>query len=182
MTPFYKHLKGVLTPEECDRIIAIGNEHGFAEAPITMRDGSQQMFKDVRNNDRVTFHDMLMALELTETIIGEIPKEFKDAKYVKLGSFFRLYRYVPGQYFKPHYDGSFDAGDCASEITVLFYLNDTDGGETVLRPRRAAPRDEWIVIEPKKGDVLMFEHHILHEGKEVNSGKKFVLRTDVFYA
>lgn len=179
---FYKHLPGVLSPELCQAIIADGYNRGFAEAPINMGDGSEVMLKHIRNNERVTFHERNLAATLTHYIEHEIPEQFKDVSFVRLGSFFRLYKYVPGQYFKKHRDGSFKDADSESEITVLFYLNDTDGGETVLMPYGVNMPDSFISISPKQGDVLMFEHHCWHEGKEVNSGEKFVLRSDIFYA
>lgn len=178
---FYKQISGVLSPAECDSIIQLGHEKGFEESLVNMGDGTQQMLKQVRNNERVLFTDPTLALQLEARIASHIPKAFKDVNFVKTGAFFRLYKYVPGQYFKPHRDGSFEDSDSESEITVLFYLNDTDGGETVLMPYGKVLVDDHIRITPKKGDVLMFEHHILHSGEPVNSGEKYVLRTDLFY-
>jgi prolyl 4-hydroxylase len=45
------------------------------------------------------------------------------------------------------------------------------------------PREQWAyrAIAPKAGDALLFEHRVWHEGRQVNSGEKYVLRTDLFY-
>lgn len=178
---FYKHLTGVLTAQACQAIIDRGLNEGFDEAPINMGDGTQVMLKHIRNNTRVLFHDQELAAELTPGILSEIPKQIHDVDFVRLGSFFRLYKYVPGQYFKRHRDGSFEDTDSTSAITVLFYLNDTDGGETILMPFGNTQPDTFVSISPKQGDVLMFEHWFWHEGREVNSGEKYVLRSDIFY-
>lgn len=179
---FYKHIQGVLSPAQCRDIIELGYEKGFEEALVNMGDGTQKLLQHVRNNERVLFTDPALALQLEARIAQHIPKAFKDVVFAKTGEFFRLYKYVPGQYFKTHRDGSHkDTDGTESEITALFYLNDTDGGETVLMPLGKNMVDAHIIISPKQGDVLLFEHHFLHEGRQVNSGEKFVLRTDIFY-
>ncbi|WP_407305451.1 prolyl hydroxylase family protein [Acinetobacter sp.] len=183
---FYKHLSGVLTPEMCVQLRGRGDNQGFEEALVNRGDGTEEMIKRVRNNDRVIFDDDVLALSLEILLRAHLdddfPSEFKGAKFHSTGTKFRIYKYVPGQYFKPHRDGSVDLGTSASEITVLFYLNDTDGGETILMPYGKGQEWAFIPIVPKAGDVLMFEHNFWHEGKPVNSGEKYVLRTDLFYA
>ncbi len=89
---------------------------------------------------------------------------------------FRGYRYRPGQSFKPRYDGAYRASDtCASELTLLLYLNDTfTGGATRFL-------DAGLEVQPRRGHVLLFAHRVLHEGVAVESGTKYVLRSDVMY-
>lgn len=90
---------------------------------------------------------------------------------------FRWYRYTIGQRFAPHYDGCFerDNGE-RSEFTFLVYLNqDYQGGET----RFFEP--ELLVVTPRTGLALVFHHPQLHEGAAVESGVKYVMRTDVMY-
>ena len=36
-------------------------------------------------------------------------------------------------------------------------------------------------IKPVKGQILVFDHNILHSGEPVIEGCKYVLRTDVIY-
>ena len=183
---FYKHLKGVLSAAECESLISRGNALGFEQALVNRGDGTQELITRVRNNERVIFDDNALARELESKLMARLasdfPYTFKDVVYRKAGSHFRLYKYTPEQYFKPHRDGSFQDLDCESEITVLFYLNDTDGGDTVLMPHGKGQEWSFLHFPPKAGDVLMFEHPVWHEGRPVNSGEKFVLRTDLFYS
>ena len=183
---FYKHLKGVLSAAECQALIARGFDQGFEQALVNRGDGTQELITRVRNNERVIFDDNALARDLESRLMlhleAEFPYTFKDVFYKKAGSHFRMYKYTPEQYFKPHRDGSFQDLDCESEITVLFYLNDTDGGDTVLMPHGKGQEWSFLYFTPKAGDVLMFEHPVWHEGRPVNSGEKFVLRTDLFYA
>ncbi len=39
-----------------------------------------------------------------------------------------------------------------------------------------------MTVEPKLGSALLFQHHQLHTGRTVESGIKYVLRSDVMYA
>lgn len=182
---FFKHVKNVLTPQECAILVDRGRSAGFEQAKVNHY-GEQQTMLSVRNNDRFEFVDAELAIRLEQSVRGalgeDFPSEFAQRAFAGAGDHFRMYRYVPGQFFKPHKDGSFDAGSSESEITALFYLNDADGGETVLMPY--GPGQAWahILVQPRRGDLLLFEHNCWHEGRPVASGEKLVLRTDFFYA
>ncbi|MDP2345533.1 MAG: 2OG-Fe(II) oxygenase [Deltaproteobacteria bacterium] len=95
-----------------------------------------------------------------------------------LRSSLRVYRYDAGDKFGIHRDQSYE-GDTAGErsmLTLLVYLNDGfDGGETVLH------EPESLIITPKAGQALWFQHMLLHEGRPVLRGVKDVLRSDVVY-
>ena len=181
---FYKHLTGVLTAQECQVLIARGHGLGFQQALVNNY-GSDELLTHIRNNDRVEFDDQQLAIELGAKLLTALADQFpyhvEHRQYVKPGDHFRMYRYVPGQYFKPHRDGSFKDKELESEITVLFYLNDADGGETVLMPYGLQQKWAHQAFTPKAGDVLMFNHKTWHEGRPVNNGEKYVLRTDLFY-
>jgi hypothetical protein len=63
--------------------------------------------------------------------------------------------------------------------TLLIYLTSSDGGETVFYPEGgAAP----ISVVPEVGMALLHRHGeecLLHEGKAVRSGEKWVIRSDL---
>lgn len=105
----------------------------------------------------------------------------------------RFLRYNPGMFFKSHYDGQYvrqsDASGSArngetSFVTCQMYLNDNfEGGETrflVPPEKRSLPFLSTDVI-PKIGSVLLFQHDLLHEGRPVTAGCKYMMRTDVMY-
>lgn len=43
-------------------------------------------------------------------------------------------------------------------------------------------RDSGLNIEPTAGDALIFEHGLWHKGTPVQSGHKYVLRTDIVFS
>jgi predicted 2-oxoglutarate/Fe(II)-dependent dioxygenase YbiX len=182
---WHRHITGLLSAEECQRLIDRGLKQGFEAAKVNHY-GDQTMMTQVRNNERLEFDDHVLAVELQNKLMialgDDFPHVFANKDYAKAGTHFRMYRYTPGQYFKPHKDGSFQDGEFESEITVLFYLNDAQGGETVLMPYGVSQAWSHIVIQPRAGDVLLFEHNVWHEGRQVTAGEKFVLRTDLFYS
>jgi prolyl 4-hydroxylase len=181
---FYLHLRSVLSPLRCSQIIEQSTLAGFEAAKVNNYGNLEQM-SNVRNNERLEMTDrslaQLLSSALEESAGGRFPRQMEGQGYSHLSDFFRIYRYTPGQYFKPHRDGDVEVDGSVGLVTVLVYLNDADGGETILMPKGYAYKDDWIYIKPRAGDVLMFEHAFWHEGRPVISGEKFVLRTDLFY-
>jgi hypothetical protein len=57
----------------------------------------------------------------------------------------------------------------------MVYLNEGFGGGTTRF------HDFDIDVRPRTGHALLFQHRLLHEGCEVASGTKYVLRSDVMY-
>lgn len=165
-----------LTQEECQDYIRMAEAIGFGEAPITTSHGPV-MRKDVRNNSRVMKDDPELANELWQRAIPWLVTPWRGSVAVGLNERFRFYRYEPGQMFAPHFDGAFRRSeDEKSEFTFLIYLNDDFvGGET----RFFNPG--IFHVQPRTGSLLIFYHPQLHEGTVIESGTKYVLRSDVMY-
>ncbi|RLL99925.1 hypothetical protein CFD26_108461, partial [Aspergillus turcosus] len=71
--------------------------------------------------------------------------------------------------------------------TLLVYLTTCTGGETVFypEPTRANRNPEPIAVAPEVGMALLHRHGercLLHEGREVTEGEKWVLRSDLVVA
>lgn len=172
-------LDHVLTAAESEALLARIESLSPAAAPITTARGFE-MRPDVRNNERVMFDDPALAAALFERLASALPAELHDRDGDPLGrpcglnERFRGYRYSPGQRFAPHFDGAFVRSPLErSELTVLLYLNDAfTGGETAFC--------DWdVAVQPRRGQALLFEHLVRHEGRAVLSGRKYVLRSDV---
>jgi len=117
----------------------------------------------------------------------------------------RIYRYVQGQFFARHYDESntlhFSSPSPDTETTIparttwtlLIYLTATEGGETVFyedasttpSDRSSSSSSKTIAVAPEVGMALLHRHGercLLHEGKEVRKGVKWVIRSDLVVA
>lgn len=187
---FYLHAHNILSKNKCSELISLAENLGFEAANVRFYKGTKKM-ENVRNNSRIEFSDPILSSYLESSLLNNLsnnfpftfhhPKLMKDVNYVKLNPSLRFYKYTPGEYFKPHKDGGYKQGENESLVTVLFYLNDTQGGETVLMPDGAGKPENFIHIKPKAGDILLFNHNAWHEGRPVQDGVKYVLRTDLFY-
>lgn len=176
--------ESVFTKDFCNKILEKANKLGFQTATINI-DGKEKELKTIRNNSRILFSDKSVAKEiekeLLEKLESKFPLSYKDKYYQQVGQSLRVYKYESGQYFKPHKDAHKTVFNRTSLFTVLVYLNDTDGGETILMPNGYGRKDNWITIQPKKGSVLIFDQNLWHEGLPVMSGEKYVLRTDLYF-
>jgi prolyl 4-hydroxylase len=178
--PFVSFATAALPDDLCDELIARVEAQHPAAAPITVGEGREVMRPDVRNNERVMFDDAELAARLFERTRAALPEELEGGVLIGYNERFRGYRYRPGQRFAPHFDGAYFRPDRGvrpegSQLSILFYLNDDFAdGETVLI-------DYDVVVQPRRGSMLAFQHAMLHEGCTVAAGTKYVLRTDAMY-
>ncbi|KAH2503673.1 hypothetical protein KXV76_008321, partial [Aspergillus fumigatus] len=107
-----------------------------------------------------------------------------------------VYRYSTGPFFAQHYDDSnvvaFESPQhklqqARTTWTLLVYLTNCTGGETVFypEPTGANRNPEPIAVAPEVGMALLHRHGercLLHEGREVTEGEKWVLRSDLVVA
>lgn len=164
-----------LSPAQCEALRARFSALPMEEAPITTGAGFVRR-PDVRNNQRSMADDLDLAQALYAVARPHLPERLRGGTLCGLNERFRFYRYTPGQYFAPHYDGAFVRNRLEySLVTVMLYLNEgAEGGET-----RFLDLGETVV--PKTGRMLFFQHRLLHEGCPVTAGIKDVLRTDAMY-
>ena len=92
-----------------------------------------------------------------------------------LNTFLRCYRYGVDQQFRRHEDIAYEFDSHRRTFyTVLIYLNEGYvGGETSF---------EGLVVKPELGMLVMFPHELPHEGRLIQEGIKYTLRTDVVFA
>ena len=174
--PLIFELPAVFTAAECADWIARIQSAGTELAPINTRQGSQ-VESQIRNNRRVIFDDPEWANALFERVKDQVPPEIHDMSLVGVNERLRCYEYQPGHRFAPHSDGAFIRGDGErSWYTYMIYLNDGfAGGETIFFV------EPEVIIRPRVGAALIFQHPIIHEGSEVMAGVKYVVRTDLMY-
>ncbi|XP_055998112.1 uncharacterized protein LOC125683003 [Ostrea edulis] len=175
-------LHNVFTAEECTKYIEDSENRGYELALVNTGVGSQVKATDVRNSSRNIWDSKKEAKKILKRIRDYLPETWNGGKLVELNERLRFLRYDPGEYFKPHMDGSYkrDNGD-ESQITVFIYLNEgfVGGSTTFLSLFDSDDSREEVV--PKTGSVLIFQHNIVHEGSELIKGRKYAIRTEVMY-
>ncbi len=175
---------GLLTPDECTALIERGEAVGFERAAVRTAAGPQRL-PGIRDNDRAAFADAELAAELWRRLRPFVPDAADGAVPIGLDDEFRFYRYDVGQRFNRHKDGVVvKSPGVESRLTCLFYLNgDFEGGETAfyVDDAVAGVRAEVAAVVPRVEDALLFRHDWWHEGWALSEGRKYVLRSDVFY-
>lgn len=160
----------------------------WAEERAGLEDASHPASRDIaaRSCGRAERWDPAAAARLFARLAPLLPAADRARAtgcYEKL----RVYRYRAGgaDRFGRHVDEAAEVGGgAATGATVLVYLTDVEGGETVFY-RGAAGRSEAARFQPEAG-ALLWHHHgarcLEHEALPVTKGIKYVLRTDVVYA
>lgn len=151
----------------------------------------------VRVNDRFQISDPDFARRLWDTtglkeliLEDESIKSLWGGEPMGLNPNIRIYRYSKGQYFDCHYDDSnyltVDSVSVKTTWTLLLYLTSAAegciGGETVFYPHDRKSAAEEIAVSLETGMLLLHKHGddcLLHEGRQVQQGEKWVLRTDL---
>ncbi|KXJ93769.1 hypothetical protein Micbo1qcDRAFT_39011 [Microdochium bolleyi] len=172
---------------------------GFLETlPLTLTPGRPKRGEAVRVNDRFQVLDPAFAQRLwsetglQDVVLGEAARHLWGGEVIGLNPNIRVYRYCKGHFFDSHYDDSNlvslkpnETSEVAGKTTwtVLLYLtDDCVGGETVFYPHGRELEKEAIAVSPEAGMLLLHKHGddcLLHAGREVLQGVKWILRTDL---
>lgn len=169
----------------------------LSSLPLTTTPGKAKRGEAARVNDRFQIEDPVFSKTLWERSgLQYLVESFEDqavfgGKVLGLNPNIRVYRYRPGQFFDLHYDESNrlvfgqERVPAKTTWTLLIYLTTCEGGETAFyhEPgRKGEKTPEAIMVEPEAGMGLLHKHGddcLLHEGREVKSGEKWVLRSDL---
>lgn len=181
--PLIVTVDGVFSPQQCQEFIDFSHQFDYEVAPITInsKEGKSELRTDIRNNQRMIYDDVTFAQRIYAQVKAFLPEDLFEWRVDGLNERFRFYLYEDGQTFKPHFDGHYEVNDWhSSQLTLLIYLSEGFvGGETkFFNQTRHMP---IFSIQPKMGQILIFEHRQLHSGAPVTTGQKYVLRTDVMY-
>ena len=172
----------VYTAGECDDILASMRDAEWLPGTVN-RAAGREVDTDVRDNLIAIVRQPEIGSTLWTRIAPHVPPTMTTAwdgprRTVHAHGLFtplRVYRYEVGHHFGLHSDQSYTRDDARSLLTLLLYLdNDFDGGETEFP-------EQDLIVAPRTGDALWFQHAVLHAGKAVTRGTKHVLRTDVLY-
>ncbi|CAN8302228.1 unnamed protein product [Cochlearia groenlandica] len=196
-------VENCLTSDESKCFVKIAESLGFAHQ------GSRgpAYGEAFRDNHRISVNDPVLADTIWQSGLSDLFTDIKIRRKVAVGlnPNLRFYRYSAGQHFGRHIDESVDLEDGKrTYYTLLIYLsgssvkpmsksnsskaNDSSsaeqlvGGETVFYGSRNSIVAE---VAPMEGMALFHIHGdkcMLHEGRNVSKGVKYVFRSDVVFA
>jgi len=186
-------LNHVFSNEESAKLIQLTECHGYAMLISAIKGGKG------RTNTRMCTDDASLSDIIFERIKHHLPKTYRvhGQTWVLCGlnNVFRFCKYTKNQRFNMHCDKRVDSPEYkreqkASFYTVNIYLNDGrrdyKGGKTMFFNKNYQ-NGKWkpsshIVGEP--GLALVFNHfprRYQHSGQALQSGIKYIVRTDVIY-
>jgi hypothetical protein len=198
------------TPSECAQLIKAAearNNGVWEQAMINVGNYQQTLMLDARDCGRIIWDDHAVVEKIWSRVKDLVPeihmvkdkpgvtgwgpaKRKETMQMTRLNERMRFLRYGEGQYFRPHFDGSFKVpgGDEISLYTLHLYLNGAGdeseqgmlkGGATTFH---SDDERKELDVEPKMGRVLIFQHRgLLHSGADVKGGLKYTLRMDLIY-
>ena len=180
----------LLSERECQELITITENKGYAKALVNIGGGNQKEIDDVRQSQRLMSEDEFFAHEIYTRLLHGSQKDsqniynFEEAS--RLNERLRFLKYTKGGFFSRHKDASFVTpnGKEKSYLTLNIYLNSPQkGGETTFSNvfSKEGERRGEVKVVPQVGMGLVFQHNILHEGSVLEEGEKYALRTDVMY-
>ena len=177
-------VKNVFSQEECKAMIKDTECAGYDKALVNAGGGRQVLNTDYRKSSRCIVDSVEQAAEIWRRVKDYVPASWNHRgelwNVVGLNERLRFLRYSPGDFFSPHFDGTYqrENGD-QSFITIQLYLNeDFKGGATTFLD---IDSDAVTAVQPKTGSVLIFQHVIFHSGSIVSKGIKYAVRSDVMY-
>ena len=175
------HVAAVLTPAECDRLIAHAT-------PRLERSRTLAGVSAVRTSEQAW-------IQPTDVDVGDLVERIRARTSQLVGTYredlfeqLQVVRYVPGQEYRPHHDACVAECDVAQRIhrraTLLVYLTDDFEAGATYFPKIDAR------FKPKRGDAVLFYNAdagtgvldaSLHAGEPVLRGTKWVANCWVRY-
>jgi len=175
-------VRGLLSRQECAALLAAAEGHGF---------GGTDYPKDYRGNLRLIATDPGLTRVMWTRLEQLVPRTFSDSRGQEwqscgLNECWRLSKYHPGDRFQTHCDTCFQRTyDETSMLTVNIYLNDGFAGGSTRFYLGETRSKAAVAVEPEAGMCLLFrqppEKCYRHDGEELKSGLKYLLRSDVMY-
>ncbi|KXL46739.1 hypothetical protein M433DRAFT_153456 [Acidomyces richmondensis BFW] len=220
-------LDNVLTQLECDELLSAAEAStaaGWERAMINIGGGQQRLMTESRNCGRIIWDSSeviskiwkriehvpevreINRIKNAPNILGNGPTTRGETwKFTRPNERMRFLKYVGGEYFRPHCDGSYETPDGkeCSYFTLHLYLNDAfsaSGSEIAYLPKKyqteilrtrslggatifhSIDMRHRVDVIPKAGRILLFQHRgLLHSGDDVVKGVKYTMRTDLMY-
>mmetsp|Transcript_7340 Transcript_7340/g.8424 ORF Transcript_7340/g.8424 Transcript_7340/m.8424 type:complete len:323 (+) Transcript_7340:102-1070(+) len=199
-------IDNVLSPAECSYLVDTSERMGYS-----FWDQDKDRASTFRNADTIEVKQVDIAEILWQRIKPFFEKNLEVEKgqqrwqcdlqgeWSPVGTNTRLLfaRYDEGGHFSPHTDG-FDIVnfDHRSMYSIVLFLNTcpSGGGTRFYKDEQreklvqdshgrytGLPELVEATVESKAGRMIVFYHNIMHEGIAVNSGKKYIIRSDVMY-
>jgi len=162
-------LKDVYTKKECDDLIAYSEDIGYSN-DLVNKFNEYFYEPEFRNDQGVGIENVKIA----NTLLNRITEHIKESN-TRINPLVRFSKYLNGGKVSSHQDYEITIDGYTSKYTVLLYLNDAKGGETVFGDQDPDPN---VKVGCKMGQVVIFDQSLSHKAN-VAETIKYTMRTDI---
>jgi len=160
----------VFTPEECKKIIDIGNKKGLIKASI--RKGIDAKIRESTISWLYSSDDLEWAFrKITDVVMGLNKDYFKFDLHGFIEGFQFTHYQAPSGKYKKHVDRM--KNGYIRKLSLSVQLSDPssyEGGDFVLYDG-----EEPIILPKEQGKLIAFPSYTLHEVKPVTKGERYSL-------
>lgn len=204
------HLSNVLSKDECEWLISQTNNQNWLPANTYGKQKDFDIKKDIAQSHRLSIYNQVLAYTLFNRIGQFIPniKHFEDPLPVmannsntwiakSINSLFRYIRYQPGHSLIAHYDDTYEYHKNKKTLMTMIIYLDSNTAQTrfiddkqVCLPDSQKNYNDWDTLAPdnqvlltipaKMGDVILFDHRVLHDATTPDT-VKHILRSDIVF-
>ena len=163
-------LKGILTPEQCKRIIRFCEQHIDSTEQIETFMGNT--YGRYYLNPRGWFKVFRMTREECGEYCTQIESVLPDYKIVS----FRPMLYEEGNWLRNHLDSATNEheGDSTHSLNIMLSKKGSFAGGSFL-----IGNDLRQIIELDQGDAVIYDYSHMHEVKKIKSGKRWIINVRV---
>jgi PKHD-type hydroxylase len=173
----YAYCDNAFTPEECNRLIEIGNAQRKQIATVGTNLNSMQYEQNLKLRESIVSwlypnDDTKWAFRRLTDIIVDLNNSYFKFDIFGATEGFQFTKYVaPTGHYGKHVDCGFNSAVRKLSFTLqLSDPNEYEGGELCLYSE-----DKPIVASKKQGYVMVFPSYVLHEVTPVTKGTRYSL-------
>mmetsp|Transcript_89655 Transcript_89655/g.109747 ORF Transcript_89655/g.109747 Transcript_89655/m.109747 type:complete len:216 (+) Transcript_89655:137-784(+) len=182
----------VISFKGCQELIRLTEERGYEDAgyPKSYRSNTRLITDDAKLAE-LLYRNIKPFMNKMYEMYDPITEETSNWEMIGLNSRFRWCKYIKNQKFDMHYDSWYKKNkNIQSLYTVNIYLNDSNeypGKKYLGRTRFYNKQNDnkaSFYAKGYPGRALIFNHFpnkYLHDGEMVESGQKYLMRTDIIY-
>jgi PKHD-type hydroxylase len=167
-TQNWAYMNDVFTKEECQTIIAIGNEK--LQKGTTL--GDNPSVRDSEISWLYADDNMAWAFRRLTDVVTSLNNQFFKFDLTGFGEGFQFTKYdAPGGHYGAHIDKILNHQIRKLSLTVqLSDPSDYEGGDLVIKLS-----DKEDVMEKNQGRIILFPSYVLHEVTPVTEGTRYSL-------
>lgn len=198
-------LNNVLSQEEINKILNVINQEKWSTADKYGKYNNDANIKSLRlsmiNDDfaKIIENRVFPFVPYIKNFNNEIISDNKSL-WTKdsINPYFRFIRYQKNHSLVAHYDDTHVFHSHKRTLmSVIIYLEDSDSETRFLidnetnisdiqrnyNDKDSLGKDEDVIlsIKSKAGQVVIFDHRLLHDATEPNNSQKTIIRTDITY-